>query len=106
MINEIDWDLRRANFRIAIFHPTARGQGLETWATEVTCDFAFEKLKLRRLELEVYSFNPRAEKTYRKAGFQKEGVVRDAVLEGEKYADIILMAMREEDWRRRKEAVE
>ena len=106
VINEIDWDLRRANFRIAIFHPTDRGQGLGTWATEVTRDFAFEKLKLRRLELEVYSFNPRAEKTYRKAGFQKEGVVRDAVLEGEKYADIILMAMREEDWRRRKEAVE
>ena len=106
VINEIDWDLRRANFRIAIFHPTDRGQGIGTWATEVTCDFAFEKLKLHRLELEVYSFNPRAEKTYRKAGFQKEGVVRDAVLEGEKYADIILMAMREEDWRRRKEAVE
>ena len=106
MINEIDWDLRRANFRIAIFHPTDRGQGLGTWATEVTCDFAFEKLKLHRLELEVYSFNPRAEKTYRKAGFQKEGVVRDAVLDGEKCADIILMAMKEEDWRQRNEAVE
>ena len=106
VINEIDWDLRRANFRIAIFHPTDRGQGLGTWATEVTCDFAFEKLKLHRLELEVYSFNPRAEKTYRKAGFQKEGVVRDAVLDGEKCADIILMAMKEEDWRQRNEAVE
>ena len=44
-------------------------------------------------------------KTYRKAGFHKEGVVRDAVPDGEQYADIIQMAMRE-DWRRRKEAVE
>ena len=58
------------------------------------------------MERQAYSFHPRAEKTYWKAGFQKEGVVRDAVLEGEKYADIILMAMREEDWRRRKAAVE
>ena len=43
VINEIDWDLRRANFRIAIVHPTECGQGIGTWAAEVTRDFAFEK---------------------------------------------------------------
>lgn len=43
VINEIDWDLRCANFRIAIVHPTDCGQGIGTWAAEVTRDFAFEK---------------------------------------------------------------
>ena len=105
VINEIDWDLRCANFRIAIVHPTDCGQGIGTWAAEVTRDFAFEKLKRHRMERQAYSFHPRAEKTYRKAGFHKEGVVRDAVPDGEQYADIIQMAMRE-DWRRRKEAAE
>ena len=57
------------------------------------------------MERQAYSFHPRAEKTYRKAGFHKEGVARDAVPDVEQYADIIQMAMRE-DWRRRKEAAE
>ena len=99
VINEIDWDLRCANFRICFFHSTERGKGIGTWATEVTRDFAFEELKLHRLELDVYSFNPRAEKAYLKAGFKREGVLKDAVKDGDKYADDILMAILEDEWR-------
>ena len=99
VINEIDWDLRCANFRIGLFHTTERGKGIGSWATEVTRDFAFAELKLHRLELDVYSFNPIAEKVYIKAGFKREGVLRDAVLDGDKYADDILMSMLEDEWR-------
>lgn len=99
VISDIDWDLRLANFRIAIFHKDARGKGIGTWVVEKTRDYAFEELKLHRLELDVYSFNPRAERTYTRAGFHREGVRRDAVLDGETYADDILMAILEEDWR-------
>lgn len=99
VINEIDWDLRRANFRIALYHKMERGKGIGTWATEVTRDFAFEELRLHRLELDVYSFNPGAEKTYLKAGFKREGVLRDAVMDGDKYADDILMSILEDEWR-------
>ena len=102
IINEIDWRLRCANFRIAIFHPLEREQGIGSWATEATCDFAFQELKLHRLELDVYSFNPRAEKVYSKAGFRKEGLRRDAIMDGEKYADVIIMAMLEDEWKKRK----
>lgn len=98
VINEIDWDLRCANFRIGIFSPQVRGLGLGTWATEVTRDFAFGELKLHRLELDVFSFNPRAERVYEKAGFRREGVRRDAVWDGEHYGDDIMMAMLETDW--------
>ena len=106
IINEIDWHLRCANFRIAIFHPSEWDQGIGSWATEATCDFAFQELKLHRLELEVYSFNPRAESVYTKSGFRKEGLRRDAILDGEAYADVIIMAMLEEDWKKRKAFVE
>ncbi len=99
VINEIDWDLRCANFRIGLYHTTERGKGIGTWATEVTRDFAFEKLKLHRLELDVYSFNPRAEKAYLKAGFKREGILRDAVMDGDKYADDILMSILEDEWK-------
>lgn len=98
VINEIDWELRSANFRIGIFHPAERGKGIGSWMVRVTRDFVFETLKLHRLELDVFSFNPRAEKAYLSAGFRREGVLRDAIRDGEKYADDILMAILEEDW--------
>ena len=104
VINEIDWDLKCANCRIGLYRQTERGKGIGTWATEITRDFAFEVLKLHRLELDVYSFNARAEKVYLKAGFQREGVLRDAVLDGEKYADDILMSILESEWKELKKA--
>ncbi len=100
IISEIDWHLRCANFRIAIFPSSQHGHGIGTWATKATRDFAFEKLKLHRLELDVYSFNPRAEKVYLKAGFKREGIRRDAIMNGNNFADDILMAILEDDWRK------
>ena len=47
----------------------------------------------------MYSFNPRAEKVYLKAGFKREGVLRDAIMDGDKYADDILMSILEDEWR-------
>ncbi len=41
----------------------------------------------------------RAEKCYLKAGFKREGVLRDAVLNGDEYADDILMSILEDEWR-------
>lgn len=99
VINEIDWDLKCANFRIGIFHPEDCGRGIGSWAVQMTRDFAFEQLKLHRLELDVFSFNPRAERAYLKAGFKREGVLRDAVRDGDGYADDILMALLEDEWR-------
>ena len=99
VINEIDFALRCANFRIAIYRPAERGRGIGSWMVQTTRVFAFEVLKLHRLELDVYSFNPGAERTYAKAGFRREGVLRDAVMDGDSYADDILMSILEEEWR-------
>ncbi|MGN0335523.1 MAG: GNAT family N-acetyltransferase [Lachnospiraceae bacterium] len=103
VINEIDWKLRCANFRIGIFHAEERGKGIGTWAIESARDFAFEELKLHRLELDVYSFNPHAEKAYLKVGFRREGILRDVVLDRGNYADDILMSILEDEWRTLKE---
>ena len=47
----------------------------------------------------MFSFNTRAERAYLKAGFRREGVLRDAVMDGDGYADDILMAILEEEWK-------
>lgn len=102
VLNEIDVDLRCANFRIGIFHAAERGKGIGTWMVSTTRDFAFEELHLHRLELDVFSFNPRAIRAYRKAGFREEGVRRDAVRNGDGYGDDVLMSILEDEWREMK----
>lgn len=99
VINEIDSEVRSANFRIGLFHSTECGKGIGSWAICKTRDFAFEELQLHRLELDVFSYNTRAEKAYIKAGFKREGVLRDAIKDGDSYADDILMAILEEEWK-------
>ena len=100
VVNEIDWKTRCGNFRIAIFRSDNCGKGIGSWAVRMTRDFAFEALGLHRLELDVFSFNPRAVRAYEKSGFRREGVRRDAVLDGTAYGDDILMAILEDEWRK------
>lgn len=98
VINEIDTQTKSANFRICIFQSSEQGKGIGTWAVDTTRDFAFDVLKLHRLSLDVFSFNTQAEKCYLKAGFKREGVLRDAILNGNEYADDILMSIMENEW--------
>lgn len=79
VLNDLDADNRCCNFRILI-GPAGRGRGLGTDATRLMVDHAFATTQLHRIELEVYSFNPRARRAYEKAGFVLEGVRRDALL--------------------------
>jgi RimJ/RimL family protein N-acetyltransferase len=86
---DIDPDNEWASFRIAVERP---GEGLGTEATGLVVDFAFGELGLHRVELEVFDFNVRAQKSYAKSGFTVEGVKRDALLwDGERH-DVIMMA--------------
>lgn len=79
VLNDVDTEQRSCNFRILI-GPAGRGRGLGTEATRLILDHAFATTELHRIELEVYSFNPRARRAYEKAGFVAEGVRRDALL--------------------------
>lgn len=98
VINEFDPETNSANFRMAIFRSEYWGQGIGSWVVQEMVNYAFEERQLNRLSLEVFSFNPRAQKAYQKAGFIEEGRLREAVKGPEGYADIILMAMLRSDW--------
>ncbi len=98
VINEIDWTCRSANFRIALFHAKDRGRGLGKWVTETLCAYAFRTLRLRRLTLEVFAFNTRAQALYKRCGFRKDGVLRNAAKDEERPADVFLMSLEAEAW--------
>ncbi len=55
--------------------------------------YAFDVLGLHRVELEYYSFNPRAGRAYAKVGFVEEGRRRHALLYDGEWIDAITMAI-------------
>ncbi|WP_420641300.1 GNAT family N-acetyltransferase [Candidatus Leptofilum sp.] len=98
VLNEIDWHNRSASFRIALASKTLFGKGYGTEATQLIVDFGFQTLKLHRIELEVYDFNPRAQHIYEKVGFKKEGVRRDVLLWNGRYQNAIIMSILEDEY--------
>ena len=48
---------------------------------------------LHRLELQVYAFNPRAQRAYEKCGFRVEGRRRDALLWDGERVDVLDMGI-------------
>lgn len=90
-----DWEPANesCNFRILI-GPRGRGRGLGTEATSLILRYAFTVLSLHRVGLEVYAFNPRAQRVYEKAGFKVEGVKRDALkFDGQRVDSIVMSAL-------------
>ncbi|MER8185469.1 GNAT family protein [Kitasatospora sp. NPDC094015] len=97
-LNDLDPDSESAGFRIALTagHP---GRGLGTEATVLLLRYAFEEVRLHRVELEVFAHNPRAVRAYEKAGFVHEGRSRQALLwDGERH-DVLRMAALRTEWR-------
>jgi RimJ/RimL family protein N-acetyltransferase len=55
-----------------------------------------------RIELDVYSFNPRAEAVYQKVGFVLEGIKRKNFIYNGELFDTKLYAMLQSDYQNRK----
>jgi RimJ/RimL family protein N-acetyltransferase len=99
VLNQIDWQNRSASFRIALASEKLFGRGYGTEATRLILDYGFQQLKLHRIGLEVYDFNPRAQHMYEKVGFVQEGMLRDVLLWDGVYHSAIVMSILENEYR-------
>jgi RimJ/RimL family protein N-acetyltransferase len=97
VLNEWNADNESCNFRILI-GPAGQGRGLGTEATLLILTHAFTTMGLHRVELEVYAFNPRAQRVYEKSGFTVEGIKRDALSYDNQRTDAIMMAALAPEW--------
>ena len=60
--------------------------------------YAFDELNLKRVTLNVFDYNPRAIRSYEKAGFKLEGRQREALhKDGQRY-DILYMGILRDEW--------
>ncbi|NLN14306.1 MAG: GNAT family N-acetyltransferase [Tissierellia bacterium] len=94
----IDWPNRVGHIGIVIGSKEDLGKGYGTEAIKLIQDFAFNKLNLNKLELNVLSFNERARRCYEKCGFKVEGVIRQNFYKDGKYVDTIKMGILRAEW--------
>lgn len=73
VLNEYDPSAKTCSFRISLRGPDWFGRGLGTEATTLIAQHGFDELGLDRIDLDVLTRNPRAMRTYEKAGFTITG---------------------------------
>jgi len=74
------------------------GQGYGTDALNALVDLGFGELRLERIELEVFDFNQRAIRSYEKAGFQTDAVLRRSRFHRGAHHDVHVMSILRDDW--------
>jgi RimJ/RimL family protein N-acetyltransferase len=60
--------------------------------------YAFTELNLHRVSLDTFEYNPRAIRSYEKAGFKIEGRVRQLLNREGRRWDVIYMGILREEW--------
>ncbi|MFZ3070191.1 MAG: GNAT family protein [Anaerolineaceae bacterium] len=73
-----------------------QGYGTETMQTMLR--HGFETLNLHRIWLQVYASNKRGIRAYEKAGFNREGVLREGHYQHGQYLDIYIMSVLRHEW--------
>ncbi len=82
--------------RINIAEP-GRGLGRET--LRLLKRIVFEGLGAHRLWLDVMAHNARARHLYGSEGFRTEGMMREALRAGDRFVDLVLMSILEDEYR-------
>lgn len=90
-IRNIDKRHNKAEYGIFIGEESARGRGIGTAVARIMLRHCREKERLHRVYLRVFADNLQAIRSYEKAGFQREALLRDDVYVGGNYRDIVLM---------------
>ena len=87
-----------AEVAIVITEKASQGRGLGTDALNCLVDFGFGELRLERIYLHVFDYNARAIRSYEKAGFQTDAILRRHRFHHGDHHDVHLMSILRDDW--------
>jgi len=90
---------KKATWGIFIGEKDEWGKGYATDTLKTILKFAFNELKLNRVQLSVFKGNIYAKKCYTRCGFNKEGVKRQAIKIDGKFIDEIIMGILRDDYK-------
>ncbi len=95
---DLDPDNASAGYRIALNGMSVTGRGYGTEATDLVLEYAFTVAGLHRVALEVFAFNTRAQRSYARSGFVREGVWRESLRWDGEWHDAVLMSILAEEY--------
>lgn len=98
-LHTIDRTHRSAELQIRIGSREHWGHGYGTEAVRLLLDIAFEDLQLHRVYLHVLAGNERAQRAYLRAGFVREGVLREAAFVDGRHQDLVVMGILAAEWK-------
>ncbi|CAM3870217.1 hypothetical protein ALCH109712_09215 [Alkalicoccus chagannorensis] len=84
--------------KVLVGDNAGRGRGIGTKMLREMLRIAFDELKLHRVGLGVYDFNTPAIACYEKAGFSRDGRLRDVRKVDGSYWSLIVMSILEHEW--------
>lgn len=87
----INWVMRTGEFRIFLGDKTSWNRGVGTECAKLVVAYGFDKLNLNRIWLGVNADNSAGVRAYEKAGFVREGVLRQEQYRNFRYYDVIRM---------------
>jgi RimJ/RimL family protein N-acetyltransferase len=102
-LGAIDWNHGNGCVGIGLGERAYWGKGYGTDAMRVALRYAFTELNLHRVSLDVFSYNPRAIRSYEKAGFTHEGRMRKLLARDAERADDVWMGILRDEWFRMQE---
>ena len=94
----MDWKNGVARIGRVMVAPKMRGQGLAKPLLAAGLERAFSHPEIHRTELNVYTWNSAAIRTYNKLGFVHEGVRRSSAKVGDERWDTAIMSMLRSEW--------
>jgi RimJ/RimL family protein N-acetyltransferase len=97
---DLDWQARSAWVSILIGDPSYWGGGFGTEAMRVLLSYLFRQLGLHRVALTAHVTNERAQRSYQKNGFVREGILRQWAFFDGAWVDGVLMAVLDSDFAR------
>jgi RimJ/RimL family protein N-acetyltransferase len=93
-----DWHHGNATISRVAVAPQARGQGLAVPMLHLILAEAFCYRDIERAELNVFTFNIPAIRTYERVGFRIEGIRRSSVRAGNTRWDTMAMGLLRDEW--------
>jgi ribosomal-protein-alanine N-acetyltransferase len=99
----INWIMRTAEFRIFLGNKAYWNRGIGTECTKLMVVYGFEKLNLNRIWLGVNADNIGGVRAYEKAGFVREGILRQEQYRNFRYYDVVRMSMLRSEYEKLRE---
>lgn len=99
-ISSIEKRNKKGGIGIMIGNKSYWNSGYGSEAMRILINFGFQKLKLHRIFLDVYEYNKRAIKVYKRLGFKTEGIMKEANYWNGKFWNTYNMAILKQEWKK------